>query len=182
MQNDFSTLASLIQAVDFAAGKHRDQRRKDAQGTPYINHPIRVAALLADVGGINDIATLQAALLHDTIEDTDTTTEELQALFGPEVRALVQEVTDDKSLPESERKRLQIEHAAQLSPKARHIKLADKIANVTDLTWSIPVSWPVERKVAYLNWAEQVVAGCRGGNAWLDTKFDKTVKLARSSL
>ena len=174
------TARALLIAVDFAARQHRDQRRKDVEATPFINHPIRVATLLAGSGGVKDVATLQAALLHDTIEDTDTTPEELDDLFGPEVRMLVQEVTDDKSLPQAERKRLQIAHAPSLSPKARLIKLADKIANVTDVTESAPSSWQVERKSAYLDWAESVVAAIRGSNAALELLFDKLVSEKRT--
>jgi len=176
MKTNTQTLASpagLLAAVEFAARKHRDQRRKDVEGTPYIAHPVRVASLVAGVAGIEDLAALQAALLHDTVEDTGTNPEEIERLFGPEVRALVQEVTDDKSLPKEERKRRQIEHAAELSPKARLVKLADKIANVAELTTTAPVGWPVERKLAYVDWAEAVVARIRGSNAALEELFNK---------
>ena len=72
----------ILRAIDFAARKHRDQRRKDEEASPYINHPISVSLLLADIGGIADAEVLSAAILHDTLEDTDTTTEELEAVFG----------------------------------------------------------------------------------------------------
>ena len=127
-------LGSILAAVHFAADKHRDQRRKDAEASPYINHPIEVAELLERVGGITDIVTLQGALLHDTIEDTNTTPEELEKAFGKEVRSVVEEVTDDKRLPKEDRKRLQIEHAPHVSLRAKQIKLADKIANVRSVT------------------------------------------------
>lgn len=170
-----SVYVGLLAAADFAAHKHRAQRRKDASTTPYINHPIRVALLLAQIAEINDLATLQAALLHDTLEDTSTTPQELENHFGAEVRALVQEVSDDKCLPSSERKRLQIAHAPNLSPKARFIKLADKVANVSDLTWEAPVTWPIQRKLAYLDWAEKVVGALQGCNQALEQMFARLV-------
>src|SRR5262249_43597128 len=127
------SVTRLLQAIDFAAQKHSGQRRKSADAAPYINHPLRVARLLAEVGGVEDEEVLIAAVLHDTLEDTPTPPDELEAAFGPAVRRLVQEVTDDKSLPKAERKRLQVAHAPGLSPGAALIKLADKIANVHDL-------------------------------------------------
>jgi len=169
----------LLRAVEFAAEKHRDQRRKGADASPYINHPIGVAAVLANVGGVRDLAILAAAVLHDTIEDTRTSPQELEAAFGPEIRILVQEVTDDKSLPKAERKRRQEEHAPQLSPSAKLIKLADKIANVRDVTDGPPSDWSVERRREYLDWAERVVAGCRGVNSALESRFDETLRRAR---
>ncbi len=177
-----SGIAALLSAVEFAARKHSGQRRKDPEATPFINHPIIVAELLTRIAGVEDLATLQAAVLHDTIEDTETTTPELDSLFGPEVRSLVMEVTDDKSLPNAERKRLQIVHAPHLSPRAKLIKLADKIANVTDITATAPAPWSVQRKREYLGWAEQVVNQLRGTNTALETLFDKTVAQKRALL
>jgi guanosine-3',5'-bis(diphosphate) 3'-pyrophosphohydrolase len=174
--------ASLLHAAHFAAQKHRAQRRKDPEATPYINHPIAVADLLARVGAVQDPITLQAALLHDTIEDTDTTAEELRALFGAEVCQVVQEVTDDKSRTRAERKRLQVEHAAHLSPRAKLVKLADKIANLRDLTPAAPARWSKEQKQEYLEWAEQVVAHLRGLNPALEQLFDSTLAEKRAVL
>ena len=115
----------VTKALEFAAEKHRGQSRKDAANTPYINHPIALAHLLANEGGINDANIIAAALLHDTVEDTDATVEDIEELFGSEIMRIVMEVTDDKSLPSPERKRLQIEHAAQISHAAKLVKLAD---------------------------------------------------------
>lgn len=162
----------VIRAVAFAADKHRHQRRKDADESPYINHPVALALVLASEGGITDVATLCAALLHDTVEDTRTTVDELRQQFGEEVALLVSEVTDDKSLPKDERKRLQIEHAAMSSPKAKLIKLADKICNMRDLLDSPPADWNDERKRAYFDWATKVGAGLRGTHATLEKIFD----------
>ena len=164
----------LLKAIAFAAHKHRDQRRKGAEASPYINHPIAVANLLASTGGTTDIDVLCAAVLHDTIEDTETTFDELAAEFGSRVASVVREVTDDKSLPKDRRKQLQIEHAPHLSPEARCVKLADKICNVRDILAS-PPDWPLQRKQAYLDWAHAVVAGLRGANPALEAMFDKEI-------
>lgn len=172
----------LLRAVGFAAEKHRHQRRKDGEKSPYINHPIAVAEALAAVGGVLDLATLQAAVLHDTIEDTETTPAELEEAFGPEVRDLVVEVTDDKALPKAERKRLQIEHAAHLSARARMIKTADKICNVRDVTHEPPEEWSRQQRIEYLEWAARVVEGCRGANENLERYFDEVLERGRELL
>jgi guanosine-3',5'-bis(diphosphate) 3'-pyrophosphohydrolase len=155
-------IPALMEAVMFAAKKHRDCRRKDAHETPYINHPIEVANILATVGKIDDIEILQAALLHDTVEDTPTKPEEIQERFGCAVRDLVLEVSDDKELEKLERKRIQVEKAPTLSPRAKLIKIADKIANLKDLASSPPASWSLERQTEYVEWSNSVVAGCLG--------------------
>ena len=162
----------LLDALAFAAERHRDQRRKGAEASPYINHPIEVARVLAAEGCVTDADVLMAAILHDTIEDTATTADELRQRFGPIVAALVEEVTDDKALPSAERKALQIAHAGALSPGARLVKLADKICNVRDMGRSPPVGWPLERRRAYFDWAAAVVAGLRGTHAGLEAAFD----------
>jgi guanosine-3',5'-bis(diphosphate) 3'-pyrophosphohydrolase len=132
------------------------------------------------VGGLDDLPTLMAAVLHDTIEDTDVTADDVEARFGYDVRALVLELTDDRSLPKAERKRQQEQHAPHLSPRARAIKLADKIANVTDIAADPPARWELERKLAYFDWAERVVTGLRGTNAALEALFDERVAEARA--
>ncbi len=136
----------LLKAVRFAAHRHRFQRRKDEDASPYINHPIEAAEILANVGNVSDLPTLLAAVLHDTVEDTDTTFSELEEVFGRDVRQLVEEVTDDKSLPKDVRKRLQIEHAQGLSSCAKQIKIADKICNVRDVTHTPPPNCSLERR------------------------------------
>jgi (p)ppGpp synthase/HD superfamily hydrolase len=173
---------ALLEALHFAATKHSDQRRKDREASPYINHPIRVAQLLATEGGVTDLVTLQAAILHDTVEDTDTTPEELERHFGPEVRRVVAEVTDDKSLPKGDRKRLQIEHAPHLSPQAQQLKIADKTANVQNIIASPPADWSLARRREYLDWAEQVVNGCRGCNPALEALFDQVLAEGRQMM
>jgi guanosine-3',5'-bis(diphosphate) 3'-pyrophosphohydrolase len=175
-------LAAILKALHFAADKHRDQRRKDVEASPYINHPIQVAELLARVGGVTDLVTLQSAILHDTIEDTNTKPEELEAAFGPEVRRVVEEVTDDKQLPKEERKQLQIEHASHLSERAKQIKIGDKISNVLGVTQAPPADWSLERRLEYLDWTEKVVEGCRGCNATLESFYDQVLAEGRQVL
>jgi (p)ppGpp synthase/HD superfamily hydrolase len=178
--NDPETAKALLDAALFAAEKHRGQQRKD-KSTPYLNHLIDVAELLDRVGEISDPPVLQAALLHDTLEDTQTTVEELDARFGQQVRHLVQEVTDDNSLPQERRRQLQIEHAPHLSRGAQQIKIADKISNVGDITPSQP-DWSLERKRDYLDWAEKVVAGCRGCCPPLEARFATVLEARRKIL
>lgn len=168
-----NSLPNLLQAISFAAKKHSLQKRKGADGEPYINHPVEVANLLANIGKIDDYDILIAAILHDTIEDTETSAEEVTKLFGEDVCKMVLEVTDDKSLPKKRRKELQIEHAPHLSFGAKHIKLGDKISNVTDVLNNPPKDWSQERKDEYINWARDVVNALCGTNKELEDYFDK---------
>jgi GTP diphosphokinase / guanosine-3',5'-bis(diphosphate) 3'-diphosphatase len=169
-------LALLFRALAFAAHKHRDQRRKDAEASPYINHPIALAEVLAGEGGVADVEVLAAALLHDTIEDTATTGEELRAEFGPRIAAMVEEVTDDQQLPKADRKRLQIEHAAGLSQGAKLVKLADKICNLRDVADRPPAKWDLQRRQEYFEWAKKVIDGLRGAHPGLESAFDAAYK------
>lgn len=167
-----SDSALIIRAAAFAGHRHRHQRRKDADASPYINHPLALARVLAVEGGVTDPATLAAALLHDTIEDTGTTRAELVAEFGAEVACIVAEVTDDKSLPKAERKLAQVEHAAHISDKAKRVKLADKVCNLRDVAQTPPVDWPIERRREYFDWARSVIDRLRGVDARLEAIFD----------
>ncbi|MBS0580915.1 MAG: bifunctional (p)ppGpp synthetase/guanosine-3',5'-bis(diphosphate) 3'-pyrophosphohydrolase [Proteobacteria bacterium] len=166
-------MQTLLAAASFAAHKHRDQRRKGAEASPYINHPLAVANLLANEAGVEDVTTLVAALLHDTIEDTATTAEEIAARFGAEVAAVVMEVTDDKRLPKEERKRRQVDHAGALSHRAKLVKLADKICNLRDMAGAPPAGWPLERRREYFEWARQVVDRVRAVSPRLGALFDE---------
>ncbi len=177
--NDISLFLTVLK---FASVKHRDQRRKDCKATPYINHPIEVAETLWRIGEVRDIVTIVGALLHDTLEDTHTTPEEIQTLFGAEVLALVQEVTDDKNLPKQARKLKQIESAPHKSTRAKELKLADKICNVYDIAHSSPKNWSLEQRQEYIIWAEQVVAGLRGVNQSLETHFDIIAAKAKHAI
>src|SRR5688572_4208231 len=159
--------ALLLRALQFASVKHRNQRRKDANASPYINHLIEVAAVLAAEGRVTEDVLLIAAALHDTVEDTETTFAELEEHFGATVAELVRELTDDKSLRKEQRKQLKIAH---------------KICNLRDIALSPPANWPLERRREYLTWATQVVEGCRGVNQYLDAAFDATLASARRSV
>jgi guanosine-3',5'-bis(diphosphate) 3'-pyrophosphohydrolase len=165
-------LKILMRALEFAARKHKDQRRKDADASPYINHPIGLANILVNEGHVTDLATICAALLHDTLEDTRTTREEIAAAFGSEIADIVVAVTDDKNLGKQERKQAQVDHAPHLPTKARAVKLADKIANLRDVANSPPPDWPLTRRQAYFDWARQVIDGLRGSHPVLETAFD----------
>jgi guanosine-3',5'-bis(diphosphate) 3'-pyrophosphohydrolase len=167
-----SELALLLKALAFAAHKHRDQRRKDPEASPYINHPIALADVLVNEGAVTEVEVLCAALLHDTVEDTATTPQELEQVFGARIAGIVAEVTDDTALPKAERKRLQIEHAAQLSPEAKLVKLADKICNLRDVAERPPASWDLARRREYFDWAKRVVDGLRGTHPALERAFD----------
>jgi GTP diphosphokinase / guanosine-3',5'-bis(diphosphate) 3'-diphosphatase len=172
----------ILKAVKFSADKHRSQRRKDRDASPYINHPIEVAEMLLRVGQVADPAIIVAALLHDTIEDTKTTPEEIEKEFGSNVLSLVMEVTDDKSLPKQERKELQVKTAPHKSFGAKQIKIADKISNLRDITHFPPADWSVQRRSEYIDWSERVVAGLRGVNAPLEKLYDQVLAEARQKL
>lgn len=165
-------LGNVLNALAFAADKHRNQRRKDAHSSPYINHPIALTQLLACEAMERDRAVLAAAALHDTVEDTDTTFEDLESAFGRDIANIVREVTDDKTLDKAERKLLQIKHAAHASKSAKAVKLADKICNLRDLNKSPPPDWSVERRREYFDWAKRVVEAMRGSYPLLERLFD----------
>jgi guanosine-3',5'-bis(diphosphate) 3'-pyrophosphohydrolase len=173
-------LALLLKALAFAAHKHRDQRRKDAEASPYINHPIALADVLVNEAGVRDVEVICAALLHDTVEDTATTHEELVDAFGSRIARIVAEVTDDKTLAKAERKRLQVEHAPRLSREARLVKLADKICNLRDVAERPPAGWDLARRRDYFDWARQVIDGLRGAPGEemrrLEAAFDAALK------
>ena len=166
-------LELILRALEFAARKHRDQRRKDVHASPYINHPIALANLLVNEADIHDPEVICAALLHDTIEDTETTARELEREFGEHIRDIVLEVTDDTNLPKAERKRRQIEHAAHASGQAKLVKLADKICNLRDISASPPATWSLERQQDYFDWAKQVIDRVRGAHPQLEAAFDE---------
>jgi guanosine-3',5'-bis(diphosphate) 3'-pyrophosphohydrolase len=173
---------SIIDALQFAAEKHRHQRRKDRHLSPYVNHLIEVLHLLWHRGEVRDESVLVASLLHDTLEDTETSGRELEQHFGTLVRELVEAVSDDKALPKEARKQAQIVHAPHLPVGAKLVKLADKCANLSDLLFYPPADWPDSRRRAYVDWAEQVVAGLRDTNAPLEDHFDQLSAKLRKRL
>ncbi len=158
----------LLHSIDFACKKHRDQRRKNKIAAPYINHPVGVAHILWTEGGVRDIDVLQAAVLHDTVEDTDTTHEELVKEFCQRVAGIVEDVTDDKSMPKDKRKRHQVEHAKHISQEAKVVKLADKLYNLRDLRDCPPSGWDVKRIQGYFVWCQAVVKSVSGANYLLE--------------
>ena len=172
----------ILKAAHFAAQKHRDQRRKDKEVSPYINHPISVAKIISEIGNIEDPEVLAAALLHDTIEDTETTVDELIDNFGERVCRLVQELTDDKTLPKLERKQRQIVHAKEISEDAALIKLGDKISNVTDIANIPPTNWDRNRRLEYFDWAEKVINNCPKVNKKLENYFKDSIQKGRGKL
>ena len=170
--------AKIIEAVAFAAERHKTQTRKGVSKMPYINHPIQVAKTLID-NSETDTDLIIAALLHDVIEDTTCNESEIKEIsgvildkFGENVLLTVMEVSDNKSLPVEERKHLQVIHTPELSDRAKKLKIADKICNILDIKHDPPINWTTERKIKYLDWAKQVVNGARGLNTRLDQQFD----------
>lgn len=176
---DQEALSLITRALRFAAQKHSKQRRKDADASPYINHPIALMDVLVNEGNVRDPDVLCGALLHDTIEDTDTTEAELRAGFGNAITDIVLAVTDDKTLSKAERKQLQIDHAPHMSGQAKLVKLADKICNLRDIVSSPPAGWPQARKTEYFAWASRVVDGLRGAHPELERVFDGIVESQR---
>lgn len=172
----------VLSALRFAARKHRDQRRKGEDASPYINHPIEVAHVLSAVGGVDDPEVLAAAVLHDTVEDTETTLAEIESLFGPGVRRIVEEVSDDPELSREERRTRQVACAPSLSAGARLVKLGDKICNALDVTHAPPAGWSPRRRLDYLDWTARVVDGCRGVNPRLEAHFDRVLADGRRIL
>jgi len=175
-------LGLIFRALRFASRKHAGQVRKGAERAPYINHPIAVAYYLVTEGNITDPAVLAAAILHDTVEDTDTSEEELREEFGDEVASLVMEVTDDQSLPREVRKQLQVEHAPAKTAGATQIKIADKLANITDITHSPPPEWSRKRVADYLDWSERMVDRLNARNERLETLYRNRLEAARRLL
>ena len=175
-------LRLVSEAAELAARRHNGMARKGRGNEPYINHLAEVANLLATATDGVDAELVAAGWLHDAIEDTETTREELARRFSDRVASLVVECTDDMSLPKAERRRLQVVGAPKKSPSARLIKIADKVSNIGARIHADPSAEERDDLVDYTGWAEQVVAGCRGGNVWLDTTFDNMVRKARASL
>ena len=165
-------LKLILKALEFSARKHKNQRRKDVEASPYINHPISLANILCNEAHVTDVNVICAALLHDTIEDTETEPEELEDEFGVEITDIVMDVTDDTSLHRHERKQAQIDHAPHISREAKLVKLADKISNLRDVSSNPPPSWSLDRRQEYFEWAKKVIDQLRGTDAQMESIFD----------
>jgi guanosine-3',5'-bis(diphosphate) 3'-pyrophosphohydrolase len=176
MSIEENDLKLLLKALQFSAIKHKDQRRRDTDASPYINHPISLAGILCNEAHITDVEVICGALLHDTVEDTQTTAEELEREFGSAIKNIVMDVTDDKTLKKHERKQAQIDHAAHISDKAKLVKLADKISNLRDISINPPPDWSLERRQEYFDWARKVIDQIRGTNPNLEAIFDEICK------
>lgn len=172
----------LTRAFAFAAEKHAHQRRKGENAEPYVNHLAEVAHLLAVAVHGRDANLIAAGLLHDTLEDTETTRDELVSTFNEDIASLVSEVTDDKSLPKQERKRLQVAHAPSKTARAKMLKLADKTSNLRGIVASPPAGWSLERRLDYVRWGRDVAAGLRGVHPWLEEQFDAAATTADDAL
>jgi len=172
-QQNPAAIQRILAAAQFAAEKHAQQRRKGAAQEPYINHLIEVARLIADSSDQLDPELIMAGLLHDTVEDTGVTKEEIAHKFGPDVASLVAEVTDDKTLPKETRKALQVKNAPKKSLRGQTLKLADKISNLRSILHSPPADWNHERRRQYFDWAKQVVDGLPSPNPKLKAEFDR---------
>ena len=174
-------LEVFIDALAYAAQGHVSQRRKGCDDIPYINHPIKVVELLQKVGDETNIDLFSAALLHDILEDTSATEQEMRDKFGDSITNIVVEVTDDMSLSYDDRKKAQIRKAPHLTPDAKKIKIADKISNINDML-TLPINWSNHRKRQYVEWSIKVVAGCRNINPLLDKAFDEVCGKAEKIL
>ena len=163
----------VLKAAHFAAEKHSGQRRKGATAEPYINHLLEVAELVSGALAEPDTNLVIVALLHDTIEDAGVTKEELAQAFGADVAELVAELTDDKTLPKAERKRLQVVNAPKKSVRAAVVKIADKMSNLRGILSSPPTDWSVQRRREYFDWARQVVDALTLPNQKLKAEFDR---------
>jgi (p)ppGpp synthase/HD superfamily hydrolase len=159
----------LLDSISFAADKHKLQRRKGTLKIPYINHPVKVCRFISACGEVN-MDLLVAAVLHDVVEDTDTSEKEISDKYGNKVASIVMEVTDNMALPKKKRKELQITKASQLSREAKIIKIADKASNIEDIL-IYPLLWTKSRKLEYIEWSYMVFQGCKGQNNLLDEKF-----------
>jgi GTP diphosphokinase / guanosine-3',5'-bis(diphosphate) 3'-diphosphatase len=179
---DIYQLDAILDAASFAAQKHQGHIRKDERASPYVTHPLAVARIICSIGEVYDPTILIAAILHDTIEDTNTTEAEIQERFGKEILSIVLEVTDDKSQNKMARKQQQVIHAPDLTRGAKIIKLADKLTNCLDILHTPPKDWSLNRRQEYIQWAADVVAQIRGTNPYLEAAFDEMLSQAEKTL
>ncbi|MDJ0951930.1 MAG: HD domain-containing protein [Alphaproteobacteria bacterium] len=172
----------LTRALSFAAEAHANQRRKGAAQEPYLNHLVEVLDLVAQATGGDDVDLLIASLLHDVVEDTSVTEDELTEAFGARVAEIVQANSDDMSLPKDQRRRKRIADMPHKSPDARIVKTADVISNIRAIVTSPPAGWTADRKLGYLEGCRQLIDAGRGANAALERVFDQTVADAERAI
>jgi GTP diphosphokinase / guanosine-3',5'-bis(diphosphate) 3'-diphosphatase len=175
-RTDLESLRDVLKAALFAAEKHANQRRRGARAQPYIQHPLEVALMVAQALPQRDTNLIQAALLHDCLEDAEVTYSQLEEEFGADVAALVLEVTDDKSLPKQTRKNLQVESAPRKSARAQYIRVADKISNLRSILNDPPIDWTPERQREYVRWAKAVIDRLTSPPPSLKEEFDWTYR------
>lgn len=175
------TLLPYFEALAFAAEQHKYQRRGGYDPLPYINHLIKVSSAIIQIGQEENPDIIIAAILHDVVEDSDTSYEDLAGQFGAPVADIVAELTDDMELPYNQRKALQVEGASKLSLAARKIRIADKASNIQDI-FTYPLDWKEEKKIAYLENSLTIVDQIRGTHAALEAWFDQSVQFARKVL
>ncbi|MGL6228606.1 MAG: HD domain-containing protein [Culicoidibacterales bacterium] len=173
----------LRTAIEFARLKHLNQYRKSSGRPNYISHLFNVLERLQKISDNQNLHC--AGMLHDTIEDTDTTDAELRSLFGDEIADLVLELTDDKSLEKHVRKQIQIDSASAKSELACYICIADKLDNCTSVVFDPPHDWDIERRKQYMDWAGKCIYQYRFNKQemldefeMLDLEFDKLYRLA----
>ncbi|EFO18322.1 hypothetical protein LOAG_10172 [Loa loa] len=176
INNGFTDGISLIiEAVDLAARRHRQQRRKDAAQTPYVNHPIGVAYILTSEGQITDTTTIIAAILHDIVEHTKTTDEEIRKMFGDEIADIVKECTMVRSMKREARMKSELEKASKLSHKAKLVQLADKLNNIRDIERGTPLGWTKQHVTEYIIFAKDLLSKIRGIHGPLESALDDII-------
>jgi len=168
MSSNSIVTADLLECVRFAVAAHGRQMRKNGDG-PYIMHPIEVAIILLREGGVTSPEILKAAILHDVVEDTTTTLGQIEVVFGKHVASIVAEVTDDRTLTASERKRAQVEHIPHLSTEAKLVKFGDKISNLRSMARGVPGEWSLLQAQGYALWCREAMMPVVGLNAGLES-------------
>lgn len=165
----------VLEAVGFAAEGHNGQLRENPEKTPYIIHPIRVTEHLMTIANVHERDILVAALLHDTVEDTKITFADIQKSFGTTAEGYVRELTDNMSLPQEERMKLQIETAPKKSLAAAQIKLADKYDNLKSLQSNPPATWDQKKIDEYFLSAKKVTSSLPAANVPLKKAVDDVI-------
>lgn len=157
-------MAKVMAACGYAAHRHGGQQR-DGGDIPFITHPLEVVQILLHAK-VTDTALLCAAALHDVVEDTAATIEDIEEKFGADVAAVVGAVTDDQNMPREERRARQLHILLNTTPvslrrRARLLRMADKTSNLRSLRQCYPCAeWPIERAEAYISFCKDVYTVC----------------------